>query len=204
MRSSAYVLTSRYGCVCAYAPEVPVAGGGEKNSSTRSGSSPYENPWCHVSRRKKTLSPGSARTISPVSGFASTRVPWRTWSSSSAAKIVRKLSEWREPSARRHPEHDRVDHLGRDVDPVLDEAGFRVAPGVADDLVGAQHGRRVEGRAGRGLIAHRGCAGRGRTGRAPTRATARSSPDPGKSLSISRATPSCPAACAASMISSAW
>ena len=88
------MLTSRYGCAWAYGPDVPVAGGGAKNSSTRSGSSPYENPWCHVSRRKKTLSPGSARTISPVSGFASTSVPWRTCRSSSAPKIVRKLSEW--------------------------------------------------------------------------------------------------------------
>ena len=79
----------------AYAPDVPVAGGGAKNSSTRSGSSPYAKPWCQVSRRKKTLSPGSARTTSPVSGFARTRVPWSTWSSSSAANTVRKLSECR-------------------------------------------------------------------------------------------------------------
>ncbi len=74
---------------------MPVAGGGEKNSSTRRSSSPYEKPWCQVSRRKKTLSPGSARTTSPVSGLASTSVPCSTYSSSSAANTVRKLSEWR-------------------------------------------------------------------------------------------------------------
>ena len=40
------MLSARYGFVLAYAPDVPVAGGGAKSSSTRSSSLPYEKPWC--------------------------------------------------------------------------------------------------------------------------------------------------------------
>ena len=52
-----------------------------------------------------------------------------------------------ERPARRQPEDDRVEQLGGDVDPVLDEARLRVAPGVADDVVRAERRSAVERRA---------------------------------------------------------
>jgi hypothetical protein len=79
----------RYGFVFAYGCDDPVAGGGAKNSSTRSVSVPCETPWCQVSGPNHTDSPASTRCTSPVSGFASTRTPLRTWNSSSAPRFVR-------------------------------------------------------------------------------------------------------------------
>ncbi len=76
-----------------------------------------------------------------------------------------------EAAARLHPEHDRVEQPARDVQPVLDVAGDRIAPGVARDLCERQRRRTVERRSWRRLIAHCGCGGRG-SGAPPRRRAA--------------------------------
>ena len=112
-----------------------------------------------------------------------------------------------EPRARREPEDEHVDLVGRRVDPVEDLAGRRIAPDVARDVGAADQRRAVERRpwgGGRPLdqahSALRGSCTRVREPAVPSP----SSSGAGKSLEISRARPSAPAAWAASMISSAW
>ena len=115
-----------------------------------------------------------------------------------------------EPRAGREPEDEHVDLVGRRVDPVEDLAGGRVAPDVARDVGAADQRRPVERRPGRrgrrrrplgqAHTALRGSWTRTCEPTEPSRVRSGS----GKSLAISRARPSVPAACAASMISSAW
>ena len=78
-----------------------------------------------------------------------------------------------ERAARLQAEDDHVDLLRGDVDPVLDEAGRLVAPGVPDGVGRADHRRRLERRSRRGLIAHRGSGGRERARRRAPRTTRR-------------------------------
>ena len=55
---------------------------------------------------------------------------------------------------RRQAEHDRVDPVGRHVDPVLDEACVLVSPCVTDGVLRADRRRPIEGGPRRRLIAH--------------------------------------------------
>jgi hypothetical protein len=118
-----------------------------------------------------------------------------------------------ERPARAEPEHEDVHALRRGVDPVEDLARLRVAPDVARDVGAADERGPVERRAGRGGGGEEALDGahaalRGswirRWASASSAARSPSSSGAGKSLMIGRARPSAPAACAASMISSAW